>query len=286
MKAQLTNMRVSVKLFGKTDQILMRFICNFLFSRFLFVVFLFGSICLIEARMPGLRRSTSEGGEEENAPQLVLYAPGEQVKQAKQENDQSFHEPQIVENEPANLDKDSRKVPDYLYSNAIPMLNEQNIKYQLPQLTALPVAYGPPIIATSNRIAGNAGAGSQFVVVPRVQLGFNLQGQSAVNWPGFNLLPSESVAQKEDTQSGYIPIPVPGPPGLPGPPGPPGPRGYPGAPGPRGRDGARGAPGSSATITSAVQSPQSIWYAQSASTSSSSSNKQQQFDHYTNGYHN
>ncbi|XP_062126080.1 uncharacterized protein LOC133838864 [Drosophila sulfurigaster albostrigata] len=167
------------------------------------------SLSQAQALLPGLRvaalaRSAASDAEVDN-PQIVLYTASDQLKRS--DEDDGINGPQIVESE---SEKDSRRVPDYLYSNTIPMLNEQNVKYQVPQLTALPIAYGPPIITGSNRPSGNIISNNNnnnnvpYVVVPRVQLGFNVQGQSNVNWPSFNILPENSATQKEDTSGGAI----------------------------------------------------------------------------------
>jgi len=70
-----------------------------------------------------MARSSNADMEEETSPQLVIYTPGEQVK-TNNDNEASVHEPQIVE---SDSDKDGRKVPDYLYSNTIPMLMNKTI---------------------------------------------------------------------------------------------------------------------------------------------------------------
>ncbi|XP_034117597.2 collagen alpha-1(XVII) chain, partial [Drosophila albomicans] len=269
---------------------------------FKFLALFLGIVSLSQAQalLPGLRvaalaRSAASDAEVDN-PQIVLYTASDQLKRS--DEDDGINGPQIVESE---SEKDSRRVPDYLYSNTIPMLNEQNVKYQVPQLTALPIAYGPPIISGSNRPSGNIINNNNnnnnvpYVVVPRVQLGFNVHGQSNVNWPSFNILPENSATQKEDTsgvQYVYVAGPPgePGPPGqqgLPGPPGPQGPRGYTGATGARGRDGPRGPPGySSSSAQSSAQSPQGLWYTQSNSNINGNSNNKPQYEHFTNGYHN
>ncbi|ALC45298.1 CG31437 [Drosophila busckii] len=245
---------------------------------------LLASCVLIQARFMRVQSlARSADASDENGAQILLYTPAtsEQL-QKDSENEPSFHEPQIVEPEP---DKDGRKVPDYLYANTIPMLNDQSIKYRLPQLAAYPVAYRPQIIPNMHRNTNNVVGELPYVLVPRVQLGFNVQGQTGLNWPSLNLispsLPEDAVAHKEEQQTtAYIPVPVPGPAGPPGPPGPPGPRGPPGPIGPRGRDGPRGPP---ANLAATTQSPQSIWYGQSNSVSNS---KPQYAEQLSNSYQN
>ncbi|XP_016997286.3 uncharacterized protein [Drosophila takahashii] len=256
------------------------------------ILVILGLVCAIQARIPNLRRLIGSGHsslemdvEEPMGPQILIYSPGEAMARSMDDQEPTFHEPQIRE-EVADTepDKDSRKVPDYLYSNAIPMVNDQNVKYVLPhQVAAYPVAaYGPQLISNKNAINQNqAGNALSFVMVPRVQLGFNVQGQSGFNWPGLNLLPSESTAaEKEEplppAATAYIPIPVPGPPG---PPGPPGQRGPAGPAGPRGP---RGPAGESGVIS--AQKPQSIWYTQTGSSNNNLNNKPQYNTPFSGGY--
>ncbi|XP_017079891.2 SH3-containing GRB2-like protein 3-interacting protein 1 [Drosophila eugracilis] len=254
------------------------------------ILVILGLICGCLARIPNLRRVVGAGRsgldvdvEEPIGPQILIYSPSEATARSD-DQEPTFHEPQIRE-EVTDLEseKDSRKVPDYLYSNAIPMVNDQNVKYVVPQVAAYPVAYGPQIISSKTAINQNQGNGLSYVVVPRVQLGFNVQGQSGLNWPGLNLLPtnlgSESTAaEKEEAlpPTAYIPIPVPGPPG---PPGPPGQRGPPGPPGPRGP---RGPAGESGVIS--AQKPQSIWYTQAGSSNNNLNNKPQYNTPFSGGY--
>ncbi|XP_026831861.1 pre-mRNA 3' end processing protein WDR33 [Drosophila erecta] len=242
------------------------------------------------AGVPSLRRVVGSGRsslgidvEEPIGPQILIYSPGEATARSA-DQEPTFHEPQIREEVPdSELDKDSRKVPDYLYSNAIPMVNDQNVNYVVPQVAAFPVAYGPQLISNKNAISSNQANGLSYVVVPRVQLGFNVQGQSGFNWPGLNLLPTSlpgdsAAAEKEEPQppTAYIPIPVPGPPG---PPGPPGQRGPAGPPGPRGP---RGPAGESGIIS--AQKPQSIWYTQAGSNNNNLNSKPQYNQPFSGGY--
>ncbi|XP_041451094.1 collagen alpha-1(XVII) chain [Drosophila obscura] len=242
---------------------------------------------LIEARLSGLRRVHGSGRSALEEPQIVIYSSqGEHIKRSDDE-EVTFQEPQIIEAKPG-AEKDSRKVPDYLYSNSIPMVNDQNVKYVVPQVAAYPVAYGPSLLANQNQNQNRINPGLSYVMVPRVQLGFNLQGQSGLNWPNLNLLnPSngDSAAEKEEPMgpTAYIPIPVPGPPG---PPGPPGMRGPAGPTGPRGPRGPPGTPGESAVHAQSQKpshnTPQSIWYTQ---TSNNHNNKPQYAEHFSNnGY--
>jgi len=145
--------------------------------------------------------------EEPMGPQILIYSPGESMARSD-DQEPTFHEPQIREDvSDSEPDKDSRKVPDYLYSNAIPMVNDQNVKYVVPQVAAYPVAYSPQIISNKNANNQNQGNALSFVMVPRVQLGFNVQGQTGFNFPGLNLLPTKTMPLRRRSLC-HLPLPT------------------------------------------------------------------------------
>lgn len=227
----------------------------------------------------------SNGADDEASP-ILIYSKNEFMKNNARNNGQDFleHEPQIEEKENNNQDKNSRKLPEYLYTKTIPMANENGMNVLPPTQYAYPFYASAATNNFNTRILSNAAANGVAInpywdllrlsLANPLQLGLNLNGNAGLNFgaqqnqqsPSANLIPTE-----KEEHTVYVPIAVPGPQGPPGPPGPAGPPGRmgpAGKPGPQGRPGPPGPPGppgrnAGSTLAGGVTHGLShgIWYA-------------------------
>lgn len=183
-------------------------------------------------------------------------------------------EPQIVEDdfeEPEELEKDGRKVPDYLYPSTMPMIKD-NFKIIIPQMSNYPL-YG-----LENRLAMNEmmPTSSKYwnsqrlsLANPNLQFGLNFNGNAGLY--GEQKPAKKPVAEKEEPTfmqpTAILPFIIAGPPGPPGPPGPQGPtgrmgpQGKQGLPGPMGPAGPQGPVSAPNNAYAALGQSHGMWYA-------------------------
>lgn len=214
----------------------------------------------------------SNGDSSDNAAgQVMFYSQQDHYhKQDKPKEPQiveeDFEEP--LESQPEQEVKDGRKVPDYLYPTAIPMVND-NFQIILPQMANYPL-YG-----LENRLAlPNNPYNPQRLALnnPNLQFGLNLNANAGWNndqRPGGK----KPAMEQEETIShmlqptAILPVIIAGPPGPPGPPGPQGPQGRmgpQGKPGPQGPMGPPGPQGPSSVASNAYATlgqSHGLWYA-------------------------